>query len=416
MKLFSEICTSLLITIFTLIPLLSQAQTTESVLGDVGGKDVSINNKIITVNEPKASTNSNYKIEQFKELQTDISARTNQVLDADGVPCALLKVNVIAKEFDVRKDNNILNTKKGGINEYCIYLSEMTNEISLIIDGTEVNILCSDFISAGLESKKTYQIIIDNKSSNIVTVKSDINWKKKDQDFYEGLIIMMQIDDILGCRSFRDEYDALSSNKKKEVIRLLETASEKGISTASFWLFYYFKESHYWSLEKDQDKELVNLIRWKYLNQLKTPYPYSIACYCDSPINCPELEQAIYNYNKLKSYFRGNVNDEDFYNSTNFGLNASFLSSIDIGILYTHNYSEDGTHNLSRWYAGTTVVEYIFLALEQKWFEIIDVCRSLHDNNPTMQINFSKASTREYLNYFVDYLKMGFSFSMRDNR
>lgn len=391
----------------------------------VDEQKVPVGNNSTTVNESSVPSNSNYKIEEFKELPTDISARTNQVLDADGVPCALIKVNVIANDFKVRNNDYIIQTKPGGLNEYWIYVSEKTNEFSLVIDDNEVSILFSDYLSTNLESKKTYLIVIESRTTNVNSVKPKTNWEKKDCDFYDGLLIMMRIDDILGCHdktsaglliynSVWEKYKALSPQKKKEVFNLLESASDKGIPIASSFLATITEGvewKYYHSLCMDQHIELQHLIRWKFLKQLKTPHPYSIAFYGNSQLNCPKLEQALSEYNKLKSYFRGNENVDQFYNYTKFGFNAAFLSSISNGVLY---FSSANTEQMSRWYAGLEEMRYIFLALEQKWFEIVDECKSLHSNNPSLSLKFSTESTREYLNYFVDFWGMGFS--IRNNR
>lgn len=368
----------------------------------------------------EATVHKNYDITEFKELPTDISVRTNRVLDKDGKPCALIKINVISNNLEAGAE--AISVKKKGINEYWVYVPRTTTSLSLIIDKQNHIVVTFDkLLDNNIEENKTYLLVI---AANKELIKQDNNvhqfdLAKRDTDFLKGLKIMMKIDEMIGGQeiqyvggsvyhSLYEKIVSQPSQKIHQIVGLLKEASDKGVPKATTILAILTEDKveneYYRSLSSDQEKDLKKLVKWKFINQLKSQYPYSIAFYGDEPLKSTELEIALKEYNNLKCFFRGNKNLDDYWTSPNFGLNAAFLSSISNGILYTTVFQNE--MEMSRWYAGHDEMQYVFLALEDMWFNIIDQCKTMLSKNPSMRLSTSKESTREYLNYFVDFWHM----------
>lgn len=68
------------------------------------------------------------KVESFKRLDRDLSARTSEVKDGNNLPCALVKVQLVAQGVQFE---NIKKAEDKGGNEYWVYLPEGTKRFTV---------------------------------------------------------------------------------------------------------------------------------------------------------------------------------------------------------------------------------------------------------------------------------------------
>ena len=114
------------------------------------------------------------KVESFFLDPTDLSAVANETLDANGKPCALLKIMIVDKNVGF-ESNCIVKTENKGHNEYWVWLNAGTPNITIQpvnYKPIEVIFINYNVTIARLQSKCTYilNVSIPQKKDGMVNV------------------------------------------------------------------------------------------------------------------------------------------------------------------------------------------------------------------------------------------------------
>lgn len=115
-----------------------------------------------------------FRVERFEPKVSDVSARTKLRLDDAGKECALVKVQLTQKGVTFL---NAVGEVENHTNEYYVYLSPGTQELTINVGQDTFNVLFSDFGVNNVEAKTTYEMKIVNaprkKNFNSTNVPAD---------------------------------------------------------------------------------------------------------------------------------------------------------------------------------------------------------------------------------------------------
>lgn len=100
-----------------------------------------------------------FRVEKFGPKVSDVSARTRLRLDDAGKECALVKVLLTQKGAMFF---NAVGEVENHTNEYYVYLSPGTQELTINAGQDTINVLFSDFGVDTIEAKTTYEMKIVN--------------------------------------------------------------------------------------------------------------------------------------------------------------------------------------------------------------------------------------------------------------
>ena len=113
-----------------------------------------------------------FKVVNFKQSSSDISARTNQREDPKGIACALVKVQIPMR--DILFDGDVIGEVSHKVNEYWVYMPDKSTK--LLIRKAGFNPLNVDFKNYNvpiLESKGTYELCLLEKQAEAPQLYND---------------------------------------------------------------------------------------------------------------------------------------------------------------------------------------------------------------------------------------------------
>ena len=115
-----------------------------------------------------------FRVEKFGPKVSDVSARTRPRLDDAGKECALVKVQLTLKGVTFL---NAVGEVENQTNEYYVYLSPGTRNLTIHAGSNILDVLFADFGVDNVEAKTTYEMRIVNapqkKSFSSTSVPSD---------------------------------------------------------------------------------------------------------------------------------------------------------------------------------------------------------------------------------------------------
>ena len=100
-----------------------------------------------------------FRVERFEPKVSDVSARTKLRLDDAGKECALVKVQLNQKGATFL---NAVGEVENHTNEYYVYLSPRTRNLTIHVGSNTLNVLFADFGVDNVEAKTTYEMKIVN--------------------------------------------------------------------------------------------------------------------------------------------------------------------------------------------------------------------------------------------------------------
>lgn len=112
-------------------------------------------------------------VESFKQQGNDISARTKSRMDNNGVPCALVKVQIASRGAEF--EGQVMGNVEYKTSEYWVYMPKGSKRLKVKLEGyLPLEVDFSQYGINALESKSTYQLVITGivtQIQNAVTVK-----------------------------------------------------------------------------------------------------------------------------------------------------------------------------------------------------------------------------------------------------
>lgn len=124
------------------------------------------------INRGNFSNENGERIIDFKELISDISARTHPIVDSESIPCGIVKVRIplVAVEFP---DAVHVEDRENG--EYWVYYKNGTSQFKITFPSTQshITVYSKDYSISGIESKKTYAMTIQPSYTTYITELSE---------------------------------------------------------------------------------------------------------------------------------------------------------------------------------------------------------------------------------------------------
>lgn len=108
---------------------------------------------------PQIAEAQKIQVESFIEKSLDLTASTHSRLDNNGIPCALIKVQLARK--DAGFEGNVVGSVEYKISEYYVYMASGSKRMTVKLEGylpLEINF--ADYGITHLESKRTYTLVI----------------------------------------------------------------------------------------------------------------------------------------------------------------------------------------------------------------------------------------------------------------
>lgn len=135
------------------------------------------------------------KVESFKQSMSDISARTNQREDPEGEVCALVKVQLPHR--NAQFEGNIIGEITFKTNEYWVYMPQKSNQLVIKLqDCTPLKVDFNNYGIPSLESKGTYELCVIKEASD------------SPQLYNEGLTALAKNDIVTAIEKLEKAYDA----------------------------------------------------------------------------------------------------------------------------------------------------------------------------------------------------------------
>lgn len=113
-----------------------------------------------------------FKVVNFKQSSSDISARTNQREDPKGIACALVKVQIPMR--DILFDGDVIGEVSHKVNEYWVYMSDKSTKLLIRKAGfSPLNVDFKNYNVPILESKGTYELCLLEKQAEAPQLYND---------------------------------------------------------------------------------------------------------------------------------------------------------------------------------------------------------------------------------------------------
>lgn len=113
-----------------------------------------------------------FKVVNFKQSSSDISARTNQREDPKGIACALVKVQIPMR--DILFDGDVIGEVSHKVNEYWVYMPDKSTKLLIRKAGfSPLNVDFKNYNVPILESKGTYELCLLEKQAEAPQLYND---------------------------------------------------------------------------------------------------------------------------------------------------------------------------------------------------------------------------------------------------
>lgn len=193
----------------------------------------------------------NWQVKEMHEDIFDLDASTNERLDTNKKPCALIKVRIVADE--VSFSGHVVGNVNKNESEYWIYMPEESSSLRIIFaDDTSLDVNFLDYIDSALKSKVTYILVIVNSSNQIQLEKyylAGIDYRDGSHGHPKDLKMacsMFERAAEQGHSSAQYElgniiYTKTRGSKQWESIPWFQKAAEQGNVRAQkrlFWIYY----------------------------------------------------------------------------------------------------------------------------------------------------------------------------------
>lgn len=234
------------------------------------------------------------------DLKNDLSARTNMVKDANGIPCALVKISTL--DEITKFEGNVLEQIDKGV-EVWVYLSPGTKFLKInTLHHPSLDINFSDYLSGGLKSNTVYKLELKSdlppnvlfgsldvsspmakepQNSSILPEWWDINGEGRfvgiSYPSYEGETAKRAaILNAIETFSFKERMDvkyfaALDTDNDNEKYQQTYIAMKSGFSVRILQEYYNYKGEYFvlCAIKTDNNTSNRLLIDWCYLDENK---------------------------------------------------------------------------------------------------------------------------------------------------
>lgn len=234
------------------------------------------------------------------DSKNDLSARTNMVKDANGIPCALVKISTL--DEITKFEGNVLEKIDKGV-EVWVYLSPGTKFLKIYtLHHPSLDINFSDYISGGLKSNTVYKLELKSdlppnvlfgsldvsspvakepQNSSILPEWWDINGEGRyvgiSYPSYDGETAKRAaILNAIKTFAFKERMDvkyfaALDTDNDNEKYQQTYIAMKSGFSVRILQEYYNYKGEYFvlCAIKTDTNKSNRLLLDWSYLDENK---------------------------------------------------------------------------------------------------------------------------------------------------